>query len=106
MQKENFHIAKIIASYLSGEINKDNEEILDNWLGKSDANKLLFEKIIGRENRKLKQENRNKYNKGVAWVKLQNDISSRKIRDIRINVLKYAAIFFYSNCHKCFYFFD
>jgi transmembrane sensor len=57
----------LIASYLSGNINSEDQRALNNWLNESEANKAEFERAKKLWRVALNQKTENTYDSSLAW---------------------------------------
>lgn len=84
-------IARLIISYLSGNIKNEDNAYLQNWINESKANKALFEKVTSKHYLKGLRSEKSALEKDISseWFRLNQRINSR--RKIRTLVYRIAA---------------
>lgn len=90
--KEEFHIAELIAGYLSDSLDEREKQELDQWVSASKDNELLFDYLS--DDNRLKENIRAKsnYNKNLAWDNVQRKIKNKRFKLNLALVARYAAI--------------
>lgn len=91
MINQDFHIANIIAGYLSGEITSEESARLEEWRKESLDHEALFQKICNEENFRLHIEKGAAINTETGWTELQKRIEKSDSRKRMIKVLSYVA---------------
>ena len=91
MIKQDFHIANIIARYLSGETTPEESAQLKNWRNEDTAHEALFQKICNEENFRQHMEKGSAFNTSTHWEGVQKRIKRNNNRERRIKILSYAA---------------
>ncbi len=91
MIKQDFHIANIIARYLSGETTPEESAQLKNWRNEDTAHEALFQKICNEENFRQHMEKGSAFNTSTHCEGVQKRIKRNNNRERRIKILSYAA---------------
>jgi ferric-dicitrate binding protein FerR (iron transport regulator) len=89
-----FKIADLIVKRLEGRISDEESQYLDNWKREKEENLILFHNLSQNPekqyfNREAKLE---KANKAAGWDKIQSKIRKDKVRKLRLNVMRIAAV--------------
>lgn len=92
MIKQDFHIANLIARYLSGEISFEEKDELKSWRQKSPEHEALFQKIYNEDNYKIHIENNLKFNIDSGWETVNKLIVKKNNRTRFLKILSYASI--------------
>lgn len=92
MINQYFHIARLIAKYLSEEIKEEELAELTQWRNESAENERLFQEICREENIKRNMQKRQAFSAEDGWVGVQRKIQHHRFRYRLLNVCKYAAI--------------
>ena len=92
MAKKQFHIAELIAHFLSNTITPEEQIELQQWRDTSSENEELFKRICDTENFARHYEESNKFDKQVGWEHLNQRMRSLKRRNLVIKLSRYAAI--------------
>jgi len=92
MIDKNPHIIKLIAAYISKEINEKEFQELTDWLNESTENEKLFSEylLIYKKSRRLNFIK--KVNVNTAWSIINSKIKKQTVLKLRPYFLKYAAI--------------
>lgn len=91
MIKQDFHIANIIARYLSGELTSDESVRLDDWRKESADHEALFRKICDEENLRQHIEKSTAFHPNTGWAEVQKRIRQNSNRTRMLKVFRYAA---------------
>lgn len=91
MIKQDFHIANIIARYLSGELTPEENLRLDSWRKESADHEALFRKICDEENLRLHVEKSTAFHPNTGWAEIQKRIRKNSDRTRMWKVFRYAA---------------
>ena len=91
---KNIEISKLIALYLNGNLEKNEQEQLEAWLQEKESHRVLFEQLKNGENTQQRKGIINRINLDEEWNRFQTSIKKEtKIRKlVWKEVLKYAAI--------------
>lgn len=92
MIKQDFHIANLIAQYISGEITEEQTAELTNWRKESSAHEILFQKICDEENLKQHIRQSTSFNPLSGWAEVEKRIRKDKNKSRYIKILSYAAV--------------
>ena len=92
MINQYFHIARLIAKYLSEEIKEEELAELTQWRNESAENERLFQEICREENIKRNMQKRQAFSAEDGWIGVQRKIQHHRFRYRLLNVCKYAAI--------------
>ena len=84
-------IARLIISYISGNINDEDKLYLQNWINESTDNKALFEKVTSKHYLEGLRSEKSALEKDISseWLRLNQRINNR--RKIRTFVYRIAA---------------
>lgn len=91
--QEYFKIAKLISLEISGEISKEDQRLLKDWLNSSVENRNIYNRIKneGWYGDNLKEIE--KYKIAKAWEEINPKIKTKSnVRKLSVNILKYAAL--------------
>lgn len=91
MIKQDFHIANIIARYLSGELTSEESVRLDSWRKESADHEALFSKICDEENFRQHIEKGTAFHPNTGWAEIQKRIRENSNRVRMMRVIRYAA---------------
>lgn len=86
-------IPGLIVKYLLDSISEDEKQILNNWISEKNSNKQLFYKIMQSENYRLWAELAENIDLKTDWENVLSTIEIKKRKKLRLNILKYAAVF-------------
>ncbi|WP_455666055.1 FecR family protein [Phocaeicola sp.] len=92
MIKQDFHIANLIAQYISGEITEEQTAELTSWRKESSAHEILFQKICDEENLKQHIRQSTSFNPTSGWAEVEKRIRKDKNKSRYIKILSYAAV--------------
>lgn len=92
MIKQDFHIANLIARYISGEITVEETKELTNWRKESLTHEVLFQKICNENNFKQHIEQSRSFNSSSGWKEVEKRIRRDNNRNKYIKISGYAAI--------------
>lgn len=92
MIKQDFHIANLIAQYISGEITEEQTAELTSWRKESSAHEILFQKICDEENLKQHIRQSTSFNPLSGWAEVEKRIRKDKNKSRYIKILSYAAV--------------
>ena len=95
MINQHFYIAKLIARYLSDEIEEEEQAELTRWRNESPENERLFREICKEENIKQNMQKRQTFHAEDGWEGVQRKIQRHRFRHRILNICKYAAIFIF-----------
>ncbi|NOU60856.1 FecR family protein [Marinifilum caeruleilacunae] len=89
-----FKIADLIVKRLEGRLSDEESQYLNNWKNEKEENLALFHSLSQSPekqyfDRELKLE---KANKAAGWDKIQSKIRKDKVRKLRLNVMRIAAV--------------
>lgn len=90
---------KALINYLSGTLNKSDSNILNNWLGKDNKNKLLFDQFTDVWQASYYKKTSEQINIEQAWNELKSRITIKDINSRTIfwkEIIKVAAIFVFA----------
>lgn len=90
----NIDISRLLTLHLSGEINVDEQRLLDHWLNEDESHKRLLQDFANQELSKDRQALINRIDMGNEWATFQKKIApEKKVMGINwMSVLKYAAV--------------
>ena len=74
MINQYFHIARLIAKYLSEEIKEEELAELTQWRNESAENERLFQEICREENIKRNMQKRQAFSAEDGWIGVQRKI--------------------------------
>ena len=95
MINQHFYIARLIARYLSDEIEEEEQAELTRWRNESPENERLFQEICKEENIKQNMQKRQTFHAEDGWEGVQRKIQRHRFRHRILNICKYAAIFIF-----------
>jgi len=95
MINQHFYIARLIARYLSDEIEEEEQAELTRWRNESPENERLFQEISKEENIKQNMQKRQTFHAEDGWEGVQRKIQRHRFRHRILNICKYAAIFIF-----------
>mgnify|MGYP000957331277 FL=1 len=95
MINQHFYIARLIARYLSDEIEEEEQAELTRWRNESSENERLFQEICKEENIKQNMQKRQTFHAEDGWEGVQRKIQRHRFRHRILNICKYAAIFIF-----------
>lgn len=95
MINQHFYIARLIARYLSDEIEEEEQAELTRWRNESPENERLFREICKEENIKQNMQKRQTFHAEDGWEGVQRKIQRHRFRHRILNICKYAAIFIF-----------
>ena len=95
MINQHFYIARLIARYLSDEIEEEEQAELTRWRNESPENERLFREICKEENIKHNMQKRQTFHTEDGWEGVQRKIQRHQFRHRILNICKYAAIFIF-----------
>ena len=95
MINQHFYIARLIARYLSDEIEEEEQAELTRWRNESPENERLFREICKEENIKQNMQKRQTFHTEDGWEGVQRKIQRHRFRNRILNICKYAAIFIF-----------
>jgi len=95
MINQHFYIARLIARYLSDEIEEEEQAELTRWRDESPENERLFQEICKEENIKQNMQKRQTFHAEDGWEGVQRKIQRHRFRHRILNICKYAAIFIF-----------
>ena len=95
MINQHFYIARLIARYLSDEIEEEEQAELTRWRDESPENERLFQEICKEENIKQNMQKRQTFHAEDGWEGVQRKIQRHRFRHRILNMCKYAAIFIF-----------
>ena len=95
MINQHFYIARLIARYLSDEIEEEEQAELTRWRNESSENERLFQEICKEENIKQNMQKRQTFHVADGWEGVQRKIQRHRFRHLILNICKYAAIFIF-----------
>lgn len=87
-----FHIANLIAHYLSGEITAEESAELAHWREESAEHESLFQKICNEENFAQHLHQSTAFPRTNGWKEVEKRIRRDNTRKLYIKILSYAAI--------------
>lgn len=87
-----FHIANLIAHYLSGEITTEESTELVHWREESAEHESLFQKICNEENFAQHLRQSTAFPRTDGWKEVEKRIRRDNTRKLYIKILSYAAI--------------
>lgn len=92
MIKKDFHAARLISRYLTGEITPEESAYLEEWRKEDKSHELLFRKICSEEY--LAQHARQKmdYDPQAGWQGVEKRIRKMNYRRKYLKLMQYAAI--------------
>lgn len=94
MINTDFHIARLISKYLSGDITPEESARLDDWRKESKDHELLFQKI-GKDEYYVRHETHKKdYDPQAGWKGVEKRINRMNFRRRCLKLMQYAAILF------------
>lgn len=92
MIKQDFHIANLIAKYISGEITADETARLTGWREESSEHEALFQKICNEENFKQHIRQSTSFNPTSGWKEVEKRIRKNNNKSKYLKILSYAAV--------------
>lgn len=92
MIKQDFHIANLIARYISGEITPEEEIYLEEWKKEEPAHAALFDKICNEQNYNRHEKEKESFDTVSGWQEIEKRINRSNRRERILNILRYAAI--------------
>ncbi|NDV83480.1 FecR family protein [Bacteroides sp. 51] len=92
MAKKQFHIAELIAHFLSNTITPEEQIELQQWRDASPENEELFKRICDTENFARHYEESKRFDKQVGWEHLNRRMRFLKRRSLVIKLSRYAAV--------------
>ena len=95
MINQHFYIARLIARYLSDEIEEEEQAELTRWRNESPENERLFREICKEENIKQNMQKRQTFHTEDGWEGVQRKIQRHRFGHRILNICKYAAIFIF-----------
>ena len=95
MINQHFYIARLIARYLSDEIEEEEQAELTRWRDESPENERLFQEICKEENINQNMQKRQTFHAEDGWEGVQRKIQRHRFRHRILNICKYAAIFIF-----------
>ena len=95
MINQHFYIARLIARYLSDEIEEEEQAELTRWRNESSENERLFREICKEENIKQNMQKRQTFHAEDGWEGVQRKVQRHRFRHRILNICKYAAIFIF-----------
>lgn len=91
MIKQDFHIAGLIAKYVSGELTAEENAELEEWRKGSAAHEALFQKMCDESHLRRLTQRSSSFNSDEGWKKVEKRIHAGQRRRIRTRLLSYAA---------------
>lgn len=90
----NIDISRLLTLHLSGEINTDEQIVLDNWLMENESHQQLLQDLVSKELYKDRQALISRIDMTKEWTTFQKKIAPEKkvIGANWMSVLKYAAV--------------
>lgn len=92
MINQDFHIANLIAHYISGEITAEESTELTAWRKESADHESLFQKICNEENIAQHLSKSASFPPASGWKEVENRIRRDNSRKLYIKILSYASI--------------
>lgn len=87
-----FHIAELIAKYLSGTLNPDEEQHLNKWRASSTHNEKLFKKMCDSENFRNHYIESMQFDKAEGWELLDKKMRLFRRKKLIFSISRYAAV--------------
>lgn len=92
MLKQQFHIAELIAQYLTETLTEQEKCKLEEWINESSENKALFHKLCNSEQQRLHSQKSKQYSNRQGWEELNRSIQRSKRKHYLLQVSRYAAL--------------
>lgn len=92
MIKQDFHVARLISRYLSGEITPDETIILDAWRAEDKNHELLFQKICSDGAFEKHEARKNEFDPLIGWTGVEKRIKKMTLRQKSLQIMGYAAM--------------
>lgn len=87
----NLEIAGLIAREISGELNQQEKESLENWIRRFPQNQLIYQRIISSKNLSERNKLYNLVDVQAGWSKVSDGLFARRPKRSLPQWLKYAA---------------
>lgn len=92
MIKEDFHVARLISRYLTGEITPEESAYLEEWRKENKSHELLFRKICSDECLAQHERQKMDYDPQAGWQGVEKRIRKMNYRRKYLKLMQYAAI--------------
>lgn len=92
MINQDFHVARLISRYLSGEITPEESTYLEEWRKENKSHEQLFQKICSEEHRTQHEGHKMNYDPQAGWQGVEKRIRKMNYRRQYLNLMRYAAI--------------
>lgn len=92
MIKQDFHIANLIAKYISGEITEEETIELTNWRKESSTHEALLQKICNEKNFEEHIRQNTSFDILSGWKEVKKQIHKDNAKNRYIRIASYAAI--------------
>lgn len=92
MIKKDFHVARLISRYLTGEITPEESAYLEEWRKENKSHELLFQKICSDEYIEQHELRKMKYDPQAGWQGVEKRIRKMNYRRKYLKLMQYAAI--------------
>lgn len=92
MIKKDFHVARLISRYLSGEITPEESAYLEEWRKENKSHELLFQKICSEEYLAQHARHKMNYDPQKGWQGVEKRIRKINYRRKYLKLMQYAAI--------------
>ena len=90
---QSFQIATLLSKKIKGEISKEEEKILQQWVEKSQSNEVLYKKVLDNHTLLNKLEEYQLFDQVKAWSSLENRLFKTKVIRLEARrLLRYAAM--------------
>lgn len=87
-----FDIARLITKSLKNELDKEETEILNQWLAEEKANQELFNRLSSDQNLLARLDSYHQFDASGVWKRVEEEITETKVIELRANkYLRYAA---------------
>ncbi len=92
MLKQPFHIAELIARYLTETLTEQEKCKLEEWINESPENKALFYNLCDSEQQRLHNQKSSQYSNRQGWEEVNRKIQRSKRKHYLLQVSRYAAL--------------
>lgn len=92
MIKKDFHVARLISRYLTGEITPEESAYLEEWRKENKSHELLFRKICSEEYLAQHERQKMDYDLQAGWQGVEKRIRKMNYRRKYLKLMQYAAI--------------
>lgn len=92
MINQDFHVARLISRYLSGEITPEESTYLEEWRKENKSHELLFQKICSEKHRTQHERHKMNYDPQAGWQGVEKRIRKINYRRKYQKLMRYAAI--------------